>query len=150
MFPNIKQNESVEVGFDLTTLKSGDVLVFYDLHFEKIIAHRIIAFNNTYFICKGDNFEYLDPPVHISQVIGIAKNKYINLNTSFRITFNEKIFQNMNSKNILICSNSSIFSLYDKSYFDKPIHYSNENINYIISNDVPSDLYLDSIYYFPN
>ncbi|MEK5029321.1 S26 family signal peptidase [Paenibacillus sp. FSL M7-1046] len=72
MLPTYKEGDLLDVDIFNNSPEIGDTIVYSSNN--DYIAHRVIGYFNDIFICKGDNFQYYDPPINRSDIIGVVRN----------------------------------------------------------------------------
>lgn len=72
MLPTYKEGDLLDVDIFNDSPEIGDTIVYSSN--DNYIAHRVINYFNDIFICRGDNFQYYDPPIKHSDIIGVVRN----------------------------------------------------------------------------
>ena len=75
MLPNVAEGTELTISLSLDNIKVNDLIVFNSIDNSKLICHRVLAIHKNFFICKGDNFSYLDPIVPVDHCIGKVTKK---------------------------------------------------------------------------
>ena len=134
MLPNIAEGEYLTVSLGKRNIKSNDILVFQPFNSNKLICHRIMGIHEEFFICKGDNFSYVDPVVPKENSIGVIKEAvFMNKVSPYRAkcyNISEKSID-PTQKNILVLPSKS-FKYVFKKYREKleRLVLMNQNLYY--------------------
>ena len=73
MYPNIRDGELGVVLIKEApdyNLEIGDVAVFYHEQADCMVGHRVVLITEKFVYTKGDNNDYVDPPVEKTFVVG--------------------------------------------------------------------------------
>ncbi len=154
MLPVYKEGDCLDVDIFNNSPEIGDTIVYSSNN--DYIAHRVIGYFNDIFICKGDNFQYYDPPINRSDIIGVVRNSNRQSNNNQLLVTDLKGYTQTQTQifnqTVLVTTVEKINNDYSNIIFEKPVNSMLPAIYVIDTSEVElktiiENNFLSSIYF---